>query len=381
MRLRLPANVAPAFVAAGAFLLCWGLIHQGFYADRVLTDIPTYANYGAQMRAGHVPYRDFRVEYPPGALPTFVAPAFSGGYESAFGWLMAACGVGMVFVVAAGTSSRAALAFVAVSPLLVGSLDPTRYDLWPTFLLAAALVALAAARHKLGFGLLAAATAAKAFPIVVLPIALVWVYRRKGARATRHGALFFVGVLALIVSPFVALSPGGLWQSVAGQFSRPLQIETLPAAVAMWLGHPAVANTHGSFNLIHLDAVAACFTAFEAIALVALWLAITRGPIDRARFLQASAASVAIFVAFGKVLSPQYLIWLVPLVALLSGRRAIVACGLLAGAFALTLVFFPRNYFPYVEHGQLAWVVVLRDLVLVALALSLSFGAAQRSRV
>ena len=96
--------------------------------------------------------------------------------------------------------------------------------------------------------------------------------------------------------------------------------------------------------------------------------------------MQGAAASVAIFVACGKVLSPQYLIWLVPLVALLEGRRLAVACGLLATALGLTLVFFPQRYFDYVEQRQLAWVVVLRDLTLVALAAALSASAVSRSR-
>ena len=322
MRSRLPANTAPALVAAGLFFACWGLIHHGFYSNGVLTDLPTYTTYGEQMRHGHVPYRDFRVEYPPGALPVFLAPAFFANYAFVFGWLMAACGVAMVLVVAAATRSRFALGFVAISPLLVGSLYPTRFDLWPVALLGAAVVALAGRRDRLGFALLGAATVVKAFPVVVLPVALIWVYRRRGREATIQAAAIFAGVVAVVVAPFFAESPSGLWQSVSGQFSRPLQIETLPAAVAMLVGHPTVANTHGSFNLIHLDAVAACLSVVELLAFAALWFALTRGTVDRERFVQGAAASVAIFVACGKVLSPQYLIWLVPLVALLEGRKS-----------------------------------------------------------
>ena len=380
MRRRLPASAPRALIAAGAFLASWGLIQHGFYAHHVLTDIPTYSTYGDRIRAGLVPYRDFSVEYPPGALPTFVAPTFFADYDVAFRWLMAACGVAMVFVVAGATRSRAALGFVAASPLLVGSMELSRFDLWPALLLAAAVAALAGRRDTLGLALLGVAIAVKAFPIVVVPVALMWVYRRRGWKATVWGGVTVAGVVAVVVLPFFVLSPSGLWQSVAGQSSRPLQIETLPAAVAMWLGDPAVANTHGSFNLVHFDTVAALLTALEASALMGVWFGISRGPIDRARFLTGAAASVAIFVALGKVLSPQYLIWLVPLVALLSGRRAVAACTLLAIALGLTLVFFPGRYFDYVERGSLAWVVVLRDLVLAALALVLVRGSIRRSR-
>ncbi len=73
------------------------------------------------------------------------------------------------------------------------------------------------------------------------------------------------------------------------------------------------------------------------------------------------------FVAFDKVLSPQYLLWLIPLVPLVRGARGAAATGLLTAAFVLTQVWFPERYFDYALHFHLAGVVLLRDLVLVAL--------------
>src|SRR5947207_10786789 len=42
---------------------------------RSIIDTPVYEKYGDAMADGKVPYRDFRVEYPPAALPAFVLPA------------------------------------------------------------------------------------------------------------------------------------------------------------------------------------------------------------------------------------------------------------------------------------------------------------------
>jgi hypothetical protein len=69
------------------------------------------------------------------------------------------------------------------------------------------------------------------------------------------------------------------------------------------------------------------------------------------------------------VLSPQFLIWLVPLVPLLLGRRGLVASALLALALALTQVWFPGRYWEYVFEfdGGASAAVLVRDLVLVAL--------------
>jgi hypothetical protein len=82
---------------------------------------------------------------------------------------------------------------------------------------------------------------------------------------------------------------------------------------------------------------------------------------------------VAAFIAFGKVISPQYLIWLVPLVPLVRGRRGLAAVALLVVAFLATdYVWYGKTRFvDYAYGGHLAWLVLLRDLVLVSLVLVL----------
>jgi hypothetical protein len=84
-------------------------------------------------------------------------------------------------------------------------------------------------------------------------------------------------------------------------------------------------------------------------------------------------------VAFGKVLSPQFLIWLVPVVALVRGLRGIAACALLAGAMIATQVYFPGRYWEYIFQLHLAWVVLLRNVLLVALLATLSLPVRARA--
>ena len=83
---------------------------------------------------------------------------------------------------------------------------------------------------------------------------------------------------------------------------------------------------------------------------------------------------------FGKVLSPQYLIWLVPLVALVGGRRGIAAVALLAAALLATQAWFPERYWEYVYEFDRAWVVLTRNLLLVALLAVLSLPGRARAR-
>ena len=101
----------------------------------------------------------------------------------------------------------------------------------------------------------------------------------------------------------------------------------------------------------------------------------------RDRFVRFAVAAVCGFVAFDKVLSPQYLLWLIPLVPLVRGTRGLAATGLLTVACVLTQVWFPQRYFAYADDFHLAWVVLARDLVLVALFLVLVTPRPGRARL
>jgi hypothetical protein len=83
-----------------------------------------------------------------------------------------------------------------------------------------------------------------------------------------------------------------------------------------------------------------------------------------------AAAVLTTFVALGKVLSPQFLIWLVPVVVL---ARRWSANAMLAAALVLTQLWFPFRYWDLVRDLDLrvAWLVLARDLVLVALLVTL----------
>ena len=370
---RAPSGLAVG-AAVGLFLAAWGLVHLSFWSHGAIVDWPTYQRFGDAIKDGRVPYRDFSVEYPPGALPAFALPSLIGGsYASTFDWLMAACGSCLVAVLA--FVRPCAAFYVAVSPLLVGALILSRFDLWPALLATAAVILLARDRHCWGWGFLGAAAATKLWPLVLVPVALVWTVRRAGRLAPLAGAAVF----AAIVLPFVVLSPGGVWSSAEGQFSRPLQVESLGAAALKVLDAPRVVDSHGSQNIAGHHILTAGIGVVQVAVLLALWSAFARGPSTAARFTQYTAATVCAFVAFGKVLSPQFLIWLVPLVPLVRGRRGAGAVAVLTAALVLTQTWFPRGYFDYVARSQHAGEVLVRDVLLVVLVAVLALPSLERT--
>jgi hypothetical protein len=386
--------------AVGLFAVSLTLLHWGWYQHALILDTLEYHRYGSAIVDGKVPYRDFGVEYPPGALPAFVTPAVGKPaftlYNREFQVLMALCGAGALAAMAlvlrslGATLERAAaaLGFFALAPLVLGSVILYRYDLWPAALTVAGLAGILAGRERLGFAALGLGIAAKAFPVVVLPPALVYVWRTRGRREALVCLGVAVAVVAVVVVPFLALAPHGVWESIVHQASRPLQIESLGSAILLAAHHAGglaltLDSSHGSQNLGGAlpDAVGAVSSALLAAALVTTWLVAARGPATGERLARYTAASVAAFAAFGKVLSPQFLIWLLPLVPLVRGRRGLVASSLLALALLLTQVWFPIRYWDLVQFEAFpSWVVLARDLVLVALFAALIAPAREPAR-
>jgi hypothetical protein len=377
-----------AYAAAGLFLAALGILHWGFYQHHLILDTVEYHRYGEAINDGHVPYRDFQVEYPPGALAAFALPAIGhpsfNFYHRVFQILMALCGVGALAAMAVALRSlgarpvraAAALGFAALAPLVLGSIVLYRYDLWPAALAAAGLAGVLAGRQRLGFVALGLGFAVKVFPALLVPPALAYVWRRHGRREAILCLAAAAAVAAAVIVPFLALAPHGVWESVERQASRPLQIESLGSA-ALVMAHQfgglglSVVSSHGSQNLAgsRADAVGQIESALLLAALLGIWAAAVLGPARPERLVRYTAASVTAFVAFGKVLSPQFMIWLIPLVPLVRGRRGLAASGLLGLALLLTQLWFPFRYWRLVFSLDAGiWFLVLaRDLVLVAL--------------
>jgi len=390
-----------AACAVGAFAISWAVLHLHVYSQDQIRDTGVYQRYGDAVARGRVPYRDFAVEYPPGALPTFVLPALGSpsedGYRRRFDLLMLLCGAGAVAAMAATLGALGAdrmrlfwaLSFTAVAPLALGSVLLSRYDLWPAALAATALAALCAGRDRLALAVLGLAAAAKIYPVILAPLFLAHVWRRRGGREAAVAGALMAAVVAAVFAPFVVLAPGGVWDSIVRQTTRPLQIESLGSGILLAAHHLfglglRVDFSHGSQNLGGSlpDAVGAAETALVLAGLAALWIWFARTPRNAETLVRASAAAVCLFVAFGKVLSPQYMIWLLPLVPLVRGRRGFAAGALLGAALILTQLWFPDRYWRLVYDlgGYESALVLARDIVLLSLLVVLVWPQRRRVR-
>ena len=394
-----PGVHTAAAIAVGVGIFLVSTLLPGPALLRVELDTIIFEQYGEAIVAGSVPYRDFFVEYPPGSLPAFVIPALvPADFGMSFKLFQLLCAeVAIAFVAttlaALGVGRRRlylGAAFAALVPLLLGPVTLLRFDLWPAALMAAALFFLVSGRPRAGFALLAVATTAKLYPGVLLPLALLFVWRHRGRRDAVVGAAVFAAVAAVVVVPFVALAPSEFRYSLEYQTNRSLQIESLGASVllaAHQLGRysPAIWPGWGSHNL---DGelpytVGTVQAVVQLLVVAAVWLLFARGRRRERDLVLAAAAAVAAVVVLGKVISPQFMLWLLPLIPLVGGRIGVAASGLFAGALVLTHSWYPSRYYGIVALEALpTWLVVARNAVLLALAALLVAGlvAAQRKQ-
>jgi hypothetical protein len=159
--------------------------------------------------------------------------------------------------------------------------------------------------------------------------------------------------------------------------SRPLEIESV-LATPLWIGrlagaHLTVSDAAGS--QVIQSPVADTIATSSAVALLLL-LGVTfwfvwrrRETIARNPRLIALAVLVTTLASLtgSKVLSPQYFVWTLPAIALVSVDRKVLG-GLLGGALVLTQVLFPANYWAFAvyQHPGAIAVVVARNLLLIA---------------
>ena len=357
-------------------------------------DILTYQMAGESILSGAVPYRDFFIEYPPGSLPFFVPPAvFSEGAASYAAYFASEMGLLLVasLVLTALSARRlglpwliAALVFV-VAAILLYPVAVTRYDAVVALTVAVAVwltvgsrgggtassLALGAAWVSLGVG-----TAAKLVPALAGPPLALLAARTGGWRRFAGGCAIFAFVVAAFFVPAALLGGGGFLKSFAYHAERGLQVESVVASVLMKLGYAeGIAYEFGAFDVLgpgfgFWSSMSLPITGALVVVTAALmYREYLMGRFGAASVPRYATAFVLAFMIGSKVLSPQYMIWLLPLIPICAGGLWLLgASGLFLGACWTTSKIFPEHYERLLSMDASAVNLLLeRNLILVVL--------------
>jgi uncharacterized membrane protein len=337
------------------------------------------------LLGGYLNQTSFLSLYPPLSLVALAPPRLIAPDLGIFAFLLGlemsiAAGAGLVLVIRMkgwrefGQMNPAATyaAFILLGAFVL----PSTFDILPGVLTLGAVAAAVQRRGWLAGALLGLAFALKLYAIVLLPALVLWYWfgglRRQAATAITGFAI--AGLVGLSLYIPLAASPADLARSLS---DRGLQIESVGgslvsfAAASGFAPSPSVVYT-GSFDLAGGAAAAALRVLTLAAPLLLLGvLASSAWGLRRSKdthsaegLLLAFTASLLAVLVSSKVFSPQYMLWLVPVVPFLSRPKR----ALLLVAMALTAVVFPFVYDGVLKLEVIpTTLLLLRNLLLVAL--------------
>lgn len=300
------------------------------------------------LHAGsQAPFSMLPIEYPPLTLVPFslalLAPL--SYYQLVFSFLMALTAVLVYWLLLRYGPRGAGLIFALY--LLGGAVATAhmRFDLLPAALTLISLIAAERRHWMSAYVALAFGVLLKIYPILLLPVLFIAEQKAEQRMAalppellslrmlTRSlwnslcemrqwrwmHVLLFIGVIGGVTGFFALLNFRGAIETQLAYFAhRPVQVESSGSTI-LWLttlfgASLKITNEYGSINVVNSfsNIISLISTGLLVVGFVYCLFMQWRGKTD---VVQTGTALIFVFIATGKVFSPQYIIWLIPLLA------------------------------------------------------------------
>ncbi|MFF6801648.1 glycosyltransferase 87 family protein [Streptomyces sp. NPDC012616] len=335
----------------------------------------TYHGWYEVLCGGAFPADDVTWQYPPAAALTILSPALLPflDYASAFFVLAFLADLAVLVLLLhtglrPGRSLRGAWLWTAGAALLGPTLY-ARYDVMVTAVAVGALVA--GVRRPAVMGALTGfAALLKVWPVLLL------------AGAVRRRAWGAAAGTAVALSALFALAMPGAFAFLTFQRDRGTEVESVGALVlhvARQFGWPGeVQFRYGSLEFTgpYVDVVNDVALGFTVLACgwLLLWRWRAAGRLRPHMLAEAAFTAVLLFTVTSRVISPQYLVWLIGLAAVclcFRDSRMPLPALLVLAASAVTVLEFPVRFQDVVSSTPLGvGLMVLRNGLLVTAALT-----------
>jgi uncharacterized membrane protein len=335
-----------------------------------------------RLDVGAVPYRDTSVEYPvlTGGFMWVTAELTRALHSFETDWsevvlfgvvtvvLLAVCGL----VTTAATSLTARgrpydAAMFALSPLLIFHAF-SNWDLLAVALASCALWAWSRSKPVAAGVLIGLGTAAKLYPVFLLiPLAILAIRTRRYAPVVWAAIATAVSWLTVNLPVAVAYHDGW-WAFYKFSDERPAERSSLWAIGKTLLDSGA----NPSDSTYWVPPGAAVTLAVIAGILIVAWIGLTAP--TKPRVAQLAFLAVLAFLLTTKVWSPQYSLWLVPLLALARPRWRLslvwqfTEIAVWFATLTLLLGLNPDESDRGIGYGWLILLILARDVMLLALA-------------
>jgi uncharacterized membrane protein len=248
----------------------------------------------------------------------------------------------------------------------------TSYDIVPALLTIAAFYFLTRSKAVVSGILLGTAILLKLYPAFLLALWCGMLVLQKPKPEWKKALRLMVSCVitaAIISAPFLWLVPKEFIHALFLYGNRPFEIESIPGAlIVLKGGKEAIFGSFGSFNAQSPAFLLSAWGLLLPLCVIGiLSKASTQSDLQDNWVSRASAWTLCLLLIIlltAKVLSPQYLIWLLPWAALSSDRS--LRRWILAAA-AITQIFYPFLFDFFSEQGNrwIALMVVLRNTALI----------------
>ncbi len=371
-------RTAPAASTEPAWLV-WSL--AGLVVVAVGLRLLTAVNLGGAMRSGDFdrfydlarsggrPYVAYAVEYPPLTLALFkVLAVFSVGrseYGHVLVWMKLAADLGIACLLLWVWGPVAATFYLLSAMTMVHLLDQ-RVDTLSTALAVFGVAAWVRRRPATGGAAIGIATFIKLWPA---PLTLLGLGRLAVGSSRER--------LRFTVAAFGAMAAiGGAWLLVAGvhgvsqvftyRHATGWEVESIPGVALLGLHRGTITLQSGAFRIGHYGYLWRLFLWGTSIPL-AMWSALRGARVNRLGL--AWICSVGALMVLSALLSPQFMIWILPgaAIAWVEGDRRVAllvgVCGPLTG--------LEMTHFGWLLEARPAWLILVgtRDLLLLAAVL------------
>jgi Glycosyltransferase family 87 len=322
------------------------------------------------------PYRDFAVEYPP-VMVAAIEVIDGGTFRSTtvrLMWSQLVVDLAIAAVIAWAWGRRAGIAYLVIGlPFLLYPFIYLRLDLLSVFL-AVLGIALVRRRHQYAGGAtLAIACFAKLWPVVLVPMLIV----RRAWRGI--GAFVAVGVAG--TAAWVARGGiDGPVEVLTFRSAKGWEFESTVGALVRSVGGVTPHIERGAWRVGEVTSLVSGLLVLAMLAgVAAAWLLASRAKPRGTDALDGLApmAAITVFLVLSPLLSPQFLVWLLPFAAIAAahGERVVTCLAFIVFGLSVALLAL----LPELIHGGTFALVVLmsRNAVLLALLAALAVRLVQ----
>ncbi|MBN9389512.1 MAG: DUF2029 domain-containing protein [Chloroflexi bacterium] len=372
-------------VTLGAFNILNGILPT---AD----DVDLYFRYARWTLSGELPYRDFTIEYPPFSLVFFLLPAILcyplGGLEIerykilfhtecfalnlATLWLAYTLFKHLYPAVTSKAHHNLAwrMAAFTFGSILISLYLMQRFDVGASFLTILAIWLFYKQKPAWSGAALGLGFTAKLYPGILLPLVLLYfLYVKNDWRSIRRYIAGFCAACAVVLVPFLLTGADGLRVFLSYHLDRGIELETIFATVIVFGSYLGLTDAlsmtdHGGLGLASnwVKPLASVSTLLTVAGLLLIYFMVWRtlrkngGRVRIDWFVNVVSLTILWFILANKVLSPQYLVWLLPFMPIWRGWYKTI----------LFLIALPLSFIPF--PFLIDWLARLDALPFIILA-------------